>query len=115
VTSNPGTKGSEKVPEIGRWVDVMVVGLCTMELLIADSNSLKDKRRVLKSMIDQVKAHHNVSIAEVGQLDIWQRSTIAFTCVSNEKRHTYQVLNGVIKFIEKQAQPQVLDYQIEMF
>lgn len=92
----------------------MVVGLCTMELFLGEADSLKGKRRILKSMLDRVKAHHNVSIAEVGQQDLWQRSTIAFACVSNERNHAFQVLNSVIKFLERQKQSQVIDYNIEI-
>lgn len=93
----------------------MVIGLCTIELLIGEACSLKDKRRILKSMMDRVKAHHNVSIAEIDQHDIWQRSTMAFACVANERKHAFRVLNSVVKFFEKQGNSQVLDYQIEMF
>jgi len=92
----------------------MVIGLCIIELLIGDAGCLKDKRRIMKSMMDRVKAHHNVSIAEIDQHDIWQRSTIAFTCISNERKHAFQVLNSVVKFFEKQGESQVLDYRIEM-
>lgn len=92
----------------------MVVGLCTMELFLGEADSLKGKRRILKSMIGRVKAHHNVSIAEVDQQDLWQRSTIAFACVSNESDHAFRVLNSVVKFLEKQGQSQVIDYNIEI-
>ena len=92
----------------------MVIGLCIVEHLIGEAGSLKDKRRILKSMMDRVKAHYNVSIAEIDQHDIWQRSTIAFTCVTNERKHAFRVLNSVVKFFEKQRESQVLDYQIEM-
>lgn len=92
----------------------MVVGICTMELYLGEAICLKDKRRVLKSIIDRVKAHHNVSIAEIDQQDLWQRSTIAFTCVSNESEHAFKMLNSVVKFIEKQNQSQLIDYKIEL-
>jgi uncharacterized protein YlxP (DUF503 family) len=51
----------------------MVIGLCIIELLIGEAGSLKDKRRILKSMMDRVKAHHNVSIAEIDQQnEMWK-------------------------------------------
>lgn len=93
----------------------MVIGLCIVELLIGEAGSLKDKRRILKSMMDRVKAHYNVSIAEIDNHDIWQRSTVAFACVANERKHTFQVLNSVVKFFEKQGEYEILDYWIEMF
>jgi len=93
----------------------MVVGLCTLELYIGEADSLKDKRRVLKSILDRVRGRFNVSIAEIGQQDLWQRATIAFACISNDSGHTNQVINNVVKFIEKQNQAQVTDYRIETF
>lgn len=92
----------------------MVIGLCTIELFLGDACSLKDKRRVLKSVMGRVKAHYNVSIAEIGQNDLWQCSTIAFACVSNEKKRAFRVLSSVVKFFEKQRESQVLDYCIEL-
>lgn len=93
----------------------MVIGLCTIELYIGGAQSLKDKRSILKSLMDRVKAHYNVSIAEIDNHDIWQRSTVAFVCVSNERKHTFQLLNSVVKFLEKQGEYEILDYWIEMF
>jgi uncharacterized protein YlxP (DUF503 family) len=94
---------------------IMVIGLCTIELYIGGAQSLKDKRSILKSLMDRVKAHHNVSIAEIDKQDIWQRSTVAFACVANERKHTFQLLNSVVKFLEKQWEYEILDYWIEMF
>lgn len=91
----------------------MVVGLCTLELYIGEADSLKDKRRVLKSILDRVRSRFNVSIAEVGQQDLWQRATIAFACVSNDSGHTNQVINNVVNFIERQGSIQVTDYRVE--
>ena len=78
----------------------MVIGLCTLELFLGEANSLKDKRRVIKSIMDKVRARFNVSIAEVEQQELWQRSTIAFTCVSNEKAHADSTLNSVVRYVE---------------
>lgn len=91
----------------------MVVGLCTLELYIGEADSLKDKRRVLKSILDRVRSRFNVSIAEVGQQDLWQRATIAFACVSNDSGHTNRMINNVVSFIESQGSIQVTDYRVE--
>ena len=91
----------------------MVIGLCTLELFIGEANSLKDKRRVLKSLIEKIRARFNVSIAEVAQQDLWQRSTVAFTCVSNERAHADQMLSAVVRFME-QMDAQITSYQTEI-
>ena len=46
----------------------MTVGVLQLELSIGDAMSLKDKRRVIKSLKDRIAHGHNVSIAEVGRL-----------------------------------------------
>lgn len=91
----------------------MVVGLCTLELYIGEADSLKEKRRVLKSVLERVRSRFNVSIAEVGQQDLWQRATIAFACVSNDSCHTNQVISSVVNFIERQGCVQVTDCKVE--
>ncbi len=61
----------------------MIVGLLTLDLHIHESHSLKEKRFVVKSLIDRIKNKFNVSVAEVAN-DLWQRSIIGIACVSNE-------------------------------
>jgi uncharacterized protein YlxP (DUF503 family) len=80
---------------------VAIIGFCTLELYIGEANSLKDKRRVLKSLIEKTKARFNVSIAEVEQQELWQRATVAFVCVSNERAHADQMISAVIRFMER--------------
>lgn len=93
----------------------MVIGVCTMELFIAEAESLKDKRRILKSLLDRVRGRFNVSIAEVDRQDLWQRATIAFACVTNERPQSDRILHTVVRFIETQADAQVTDYEIETY
>ncbi len=90
-----------------------VIGLCTLELFIGEANSLKDKRRVLKSMLEKIRTRFNVSIAEVGQQELWQRSTVVFACVSNERAHADQMLSAVVRFME-QMDAQITSYQTEI-
>ena len=64
----------------------MVVGVLQLELSIGDAMSLKDKRRVVKSLKDRIAHGHNVSIAEVGALDEHRRSILGMAMVSNDSR-----------------------------
>ncbi|NIM98158.1 MAG: DUF503 family protein [candidate division Zixibacteria bacterium] len=92
----------------------MVVGLARIDIHIPGSGSLKGKRHVLKGIKDRVKNRFNVSIAEVDQSDLWQRTTLGVSVVSNQKRFANQVLSGVVDFIGKENGVQVLDYSIEL-
>ena len=92
----------------------MVVGILTVKLYIGGANSLKEKRRVLKSLIDRIKARFNVSIAEVGELDAWQHSVVGISFVSNEQAHASRVLAAVVNFIEQQGAVQLVDFQTDL-
>ena len=64
----------------------MVVGICQLRLIIQDTLSLKEKRRILKSILDRMRNRFPVSIAEVGDQDLWQSALVGFCMVSNEQQ-----------------------------
>lgn len=78
----------------------MIIGTCLYEIHFFSTQSLKDKRRILKSMIDRVKQKFNVSIAEVENQDSWRRGVVGIAVVSNNTAHVNQIINNVTKFIE---------------
>ncbi len=89
------------------------VGLCTLELYIPEANSLKDKRSVLKSMLEGMRGKFNVSAAEVDQNDIWRRATVGIACVSNSQPFADQVLNKVVDWVESNPRVHVSNVQVE--
>lgn len=94
----------------------MVVGVCTLELDIPSSHSLKDKRHVVRSVIARVRQDFNISIAEVDSLDSWQRATIGIVCVSSDEKYAHGLLEKVIDNIERSRLDAVIaDYSIEMW
>jgi len=92
----------------------MVVGVCTVTLVIHDSHSLKDKRQVLKSVIEKVRGRFNVSVAETGALDLWQRAEIGIAAVGNDKAFVNSVLDRALNFIEGMHLAEVTDTGIEL-
>ena len=70
----------------------MIVGVTRWELHLAGCQSLKDKRRVVKSLKDRLRQKFGVSAAEVDHQDLWQRAAIAAAVVSGEKHHAEEVL-----------------------
>jgi uncharacterized protein YlxP (DUF503 family) len=92
----------------------MTVGSCKIELRIPDSGSLKDKRRVVKSIKDRVQARFNVGIAEVDRLDDWQRATLGVAAVSNDGRLVDETLSKVVNWIEANGEVLVVDYEIDL-
>jgi uncharacterized protein YlxP (DUF503 family) len=91
----------------------MIVGLCEIELSIPESHSLKDKRQILRSLLERLRNQFNVSIAEVDRMDSWQRATVGVASVSNETKHSVQVLNKVMDAIRSNPRVVVVDYSIE--
>ena len=77
----------------------MIVGLCTIELQVPGSASLKEKRRVIKSVVDRVRDRFNVSIAEVDHQDSWQLATLAVVCVSTDRGYAHGLLERIVREI----------------
>jgi hypothetical protein len=75
----------------------MIVGLLTLDLHFPESNSLKAKRWVLRSIKDRIKNKFNVSVAEVDMNDLWQRSVIGIACVANETTIINSVFDTIIE------------------
>jgi uncharacterized protein YlxP (DUF503 family) len=92
----------------------MVVGLASIDIHIPESGSLKSKRHFLKGIKDRVKNKFNVSIAEVGHNDLWQRTTIGVSVVANDRKFANRVLSQVVEYINKENGLQILDYSIEI-
>ncbi|MHC5098595.1 DUF503 domain-containing protein [Peptoniphilus genitalis] len=77
----------------------MIIGICTCEIFIFNANSLKSKRSVVKSIIEKSKNRFNISIAEVGENDKWQKSIIAFSTISNDQKIVEETIEKVINFL----------------
>lgn len=93
----------------------MNIGVCKVRLRLPENQTLKGKRQILKSITERVKNRYNVSIAEVGDQDLWQLVTLGITCVSTSAQHANQVLSKVVDFIEKSRfDVELLDYEIEI-
>lgn len=63
----------------------MVAGLGVITFRLHDCRSLKGKRKVVKSIITQLRNNFNVSVAEVGSNDVYQRAVIGFALVGNNR------------------------------
>ena len=91
----------------------LIVGVCTLDLIIPEANSLKDKRSVLKSMLEGMRSKFHVSAAEVEHMDLWRRATVGIACVSNSQQFVDQVLNKVVDWVESNPRVNITDVQLE--
>jgi uncharacterized protein len=73
----------------------MPVGLLTLEIHIEYAQSLKDKRHVLRSLKDRLRAHYNVAVAELAHQELWQRARIGIVTISADAKHLEESLNAI--------------------
>jgi uncharacterized protein YlxP (DUF503 family) len=93
----------------------MMLGTLQVELLIPGSFSLKDKRFVLQGLKTKIRSTFNVSVAEVDFHDKWQRTCVAFACVSADRRYLDSVFSKVLNAIDAEDRVEVVDQQVEIF
>src|SRR6059058_636271 len=92
----------------------MVVGVLRLALVIRGARSLKEKRHALKRILDRVRARYNVSIAEVGDNDIWQRALVGVTAVANDRSFINEVLDKVVRDIEMLGVADIVSREMEI-
>ncbi|MBI3811594.1 MAG: DUF503 domain-containing protein [Nitrospirae bacterium] len=92
----------------------MIIGICTVELFLPESGSLKDKRQVIKSLKDRLKQRFNISISEVDDQDLWQKAVLGVACVGNRKDFINEVLDKVIGAIRGTPSVEITDYRLEL-
>lgn len=92
----------------------MIIGICTCEIFIFNADSLKSKRSVVKSIIEKSKNRFNISIAEVGDNDKWQKSIIAFSTISNEQKVVEETMDKVINFFDSYSEIEIISIKREL-
>ncbi|MFH1502904.1 MAG: DUF503 domain-containing protein [Candidatus Eisenbacteria bacterium] len=92
----------------------MVVGTLEIRLFIRGSRSLKDRRRVVRSLKDRIASRFNVSVAEVGDSDSWQRSTLGVAVVANDRRFVNEVLSKVLNLVASNPDVEIVDQHMEL-
>jgi uncharacterized protein len=92
----------------------MIVGVLRFRLGLFGARTLKDKRRVTKSLKDRLGARHNVSIAEVDDLEHCQAATFGVALVANESRFVESALAKIVDEVRAYPHASLLDYDIEL-
>lgn len=93
----------------------MIVGLLTITICLHGLNSLKDKRRIIKSLIGRLQSRFNVSVSEVDRHDSRQQAVIAIATVSNDSRFVNQQLDNIIAFVQRDGRFYVGQIEREVF
>ena len=91
----------------------MKVGCCSIKFFLHGNNSLKGKRRVVKSIKDRVKNKFNISVAEIGDQDVWQSLHIGIVAVGSDQKYLDGLMSIVMESIDKMNLAEITDCQIK--
>ena len=78
----------------------MQVGLCRVTLRMPENGSLKEKRRITKSLTERLRSRFNVAVAEVDDNDAWKFATLGVVCVTNDAGHASGIIDKVTAYLE---------------
>ncbi len=93
----------------------MFVGICRLELVLMESNSLKEKRQVVRSIVERLQHRYNISIAETGQHESLRRAEIGLAAVSNETVYLEKLMGKVVNFVDQDTRVQIVNISKEIF
>lgn len=92
----------------------MIVGVGVVELRVHESQSLKEKRGVVRKIVGRLRHRFNVSVAEVGGQDTWQRAVIGLTMAGSDETVVRNGLARALEFVEETHLAEVLASEIEL-
>ena len=92
----------------------MVIGILQLELTIDGATSLKDKRRVVRSLKDRLHREHQVSVAEVDALDSLRTAILGIVLATNDVSRCQSVLDKLIEKVRAGRDYEVTDAQTEI-
>ena len=93
----------------------MIVGTGEIIIRIEGCRSLKEKRKVVKSMIARLGNTFNLSVAETGANDIHQRAEIGFALVGNDHGVINSRIDKIFNMAENMAIAQIVETKMEIF
>ena len=92
----------------------MVIGMGIITFRLHDCRSLKGKRKVVKSIIGQMRNHFNASVAEVGSNDVHQRAEVGFALVGNNRSVINSKVDKIFNLVDSMGLAEVIDTEMEI-
>lgn len=92
----------------------MVVGIAVITLRLHECRSLKDKRRIVKSIIQQLRNNFNASVSEVGSNDIYQKAEIGIAMTGNDRQMMNSKIDKLINLIDEIGLAEIVDTEMEI-
>ena len=92
----------------------MVIGILTLRISLPEARSLKDKRMVMRSVKDKITHSMNMSVAEVGQHDLWQSGELAFVTVAGTREILDKRISNLTRKLQSDPRYVILDLRTEI-
>ena len=92
----------------------MIVGAAIVEIRIHGSRSLKQRRGVVRSITQRVSNRYNLSIAEVGGQDSWQRAELGLCSAGSDRQRVRSLIESAVAFIEELHLAEIIAVDIEV-
>lgn len=92
----------------------MVIGTLKVTLYVYNNRSLKEKRKVVKSIVAKVHQRFNASVAEVGSHDKWKMIELGISTVANDRRFVNSALDTILTYIDSLYLGEIVDSDIEI-
>jgi len=93
----------------------VIVGTLKLRLVLRESHSLKDKRRVIKSLKDTLSNKFNISVAETDEQDVWQTAQVGVAAVGTDGPFVQSVLTSVVNYVRFFGGVELVDAQQELY
>ncbi|MCL1859057.1 MAG: DUF503 domain-containing protein [Oscillospiraceae bacterium] len=87
----------------------MYIAAVKLTFYISQSNSLKNKRQVCRSLVDRARQKFNASVAEVGTQELHKILTIGVAVISGEKSHAQQSIDEIIRFMDENTDAELTE------
>jgi uncharacterized protein YlxP (DUF503 family) len=91
-----------------------VLGILQLTLLMRGAHSLKDKRRVIRSIKDRLGHHYNISIAEVDRQEIRNQAVLGIAMIGSDPKYVRSALNKILDRLQMHPEAEIVDHQLEL-
>jgi hypothetical protein len=92
----------------------MVVGVSQIDIFFPEAHSLKDKRQMIKKIVEKTRVKFNISMVEIAEHNLWQRGRIGFAVIGIKKDHVYVTIENIQRYIESLYAGEVIDTRTEI-
>lgn len=86
------------------------IATCIIQLNLSGVRSLKEKRRIVKSIRSRLPRQFNVAVAEIDEHDVWQTAVIGLVSIGNDAAYLHGLMEKSVAWIERMRPDAPVDY-----